>query len=147
VLSTNFSPTQGSQWKNARVNLTGFKGQKIFIRFRSENGNGNNLFMDNINIFTTNFVPTGLSDIELNQMNVYPNPSDGNYTLEFNSFGRKKVTYTIYNATGQIVKQKELIIDAGNTKMGLNISEQVSGVYMLEINDGKSNKKMKLTKY
>jgi hypothetical protein len=146
-MTTNFSPTLVSQWKNAKVNLTNYKGQKIFLRFRGMNSNGNNVFVDNINIYTKNYEPLSIDNYSLSDMIVYPNPSDGNYILEVNASESKKLQYAIYTATGQLVKRHSLQIEKGNTRIGLNISEQAGGVYHLEINDGMIQKNIKITKY
>jgi hypothetical protein len=111
------------------------------------NSNGNNVFVDNINIYTKNYEPLSIDNYSLSDMIVYPNPSDGNYILEVNASESKKLQYAIYTATGQLVKRHSLQIEKGNTRIGLNISEQAGGVYHLEINDGMIQKNIKITKY
>ncbi len=147
MMSTIFSPTLTSQWRNDRIDLTSYIGKKIFLRFRATNENGNNLFIDNINIQLKNAWPLGTSMFEDQLVSVYPNPSDGNYTLEFNSNSTKDVRYAIYNITGQKVKENRIPLSSGNTKVAINISSMASGMYMLELKDGNTVKKVKLIKY
>jgi PKD repeat protein len=52
-LNTAFSPTQASDWRREFVDLSGFAQSDIVIRFRSGNGYGNNLFINNVNILDT----------------------------------------------------------------------------------------------
>jgi hypothetical protein len=147
MMNTIFSPTLTTQWRNDRLDLTSYIGKKIFVRFRATNMQGNNLFIDNINLMLKNAWPLGTSNFNDELLTVYPNPSDGNYTLEFNANESKEIRYTIYNIAGQRIRQNRLSISAGKTKAALNISGMAGGMYMLELNDGNATKKIKLIKY
>ncbi len=147
MMSTIFSPTLTTQWRNDRIDLTSYIGKKIFVRFRATNMQGNNLFIDNINLMLKNAWPLGTSGFNDELLTVYPNPSDGNYTLEFNSNESKEVRYTIYNVAGQRIRQNRIALSTGKTKAALNLSNMASGMYMLELNDGSAKKKIKLIKY
>lgn len=85
-----------------------------------------------IHYYYTNF-RTGVSIEEKNDVLVYPNPSsDGMFTLLFNQ-EIKDVTVEVYNLLGQIVKQDTI---QNGTEYQLNLSEAVTGNYILKINDG-----------
>ena len=147
LMSTIFSPTLTSQWRNDRLDLTSYIGKKIFVRFRGYNNHGNSLFLDNINIMLKNAWPLGVSSFSDEMLTVYPNPSDGNYTLEFNATENKEVRYAIYSITGQKLRESRLPISSGKTKAALNISSMSAGVYFLELKDGNATQKIKLIKY
>ncbi|QQS28410.1 MAG: choice-of-anchor J domain-containing protein [Sphingobacteriales bacterium] len=49
-ISTSFSPTDCSQWRNEIVDLSAYVGNSVLLRFVGLNGYGNNLFVDNVNI-------------------------------------------------------------------------------------------------
>ncbi|MBK7762259.1 MAG: S8 family serine peptidase [Bacteroidetes bacterium] len=147
LLGTIFSPTLVSQWRNDKIDLTAYQGKKIFVRFKARNGQGNNLFVDNINLMLKDAWPLGVTNIGNDNVQVYPNPSDGNYTLELNAYDNKIMKYAIYNVAGQKLKEVRIPISAGKTRVALNISNYPSGIYMLELNDGQESKKVKLTKY
>ena len=67
-----FTPTAANQWRKERVSLDAYLGQTIKVRFVTINANGNNLWIDNINIydaptpieFTTEFVSTATTITE-----------------------------------------------------------------------------------
>lgn len=60
------------------------------------------MYVDNVNIIMKNLTPLGFGTFENNNgVNVYPNPSDGNYVLEINSNKDEMLTYTIYSVAGQ----------------------------------------------
>ena len=50
----SFSPVTPSQWNTEVISLNQFIGQSIQIAFEATNANGNNLFLDNVTIFTGN---------------------------------------------------------------------------------------------
>lgn len=147
LLGTIFSPTLSTQWRNDRLDLTAYKGKKIFVRFRGTNMQGNNLFVDNINIQLKNAWPLGITGIGNELISVYPNPSDGHYILEFNSSEAKDVRYRVFNLAGQRIKESKVNLTAGTTKVALNLSNMPSGIYMLELQDGNTSKKVKLVRY
>ncbi len=88
-------------------------------------------------------VQNGLSGINepnnLNSINVYPNPSEGLFEIDFGKITGNK-TITIYNLTG---KQ----IFTSNTKndfLELSLIEKSKGVYFLNIQTEQGNKNTKL---
>lgn len=145
-MGTIFSPTLSTQWRNDRLDLTSYIGKKIFVRFRGTNMNGNNLFVDNINIQLKDAWPLGLPGMGAENLNVYPNPSDGNYVLEFNSSESKEVRYRVFNITGQRIRESRVNLTSGKTKVALNLSNMPSGIYMLELMDGQKSQKIKLVR-
>lgn len=105
MMNTIFSPIAVSQWRNESVDLSMYKGQKIFVRFRGTNRNGNNVYIDNVNLMLKNVTPLTLGNgLDDQSLAVYPNPSEGNYVLDFNvseqkndllcciQYGRTKIT-------------------------------------------------------
>jgi hypothetical protein len=147
MMNTMFSPTQASQWRTDRVDLTAYKTKKVFIRFRGSNNKGNNLYLDNINVQTKNAWPLGVNDLNGDHALIYPNPSDGHFTLEFYADTQKKVTYSVMNAAGQEIRRFQTNLYSGATRIQVNISDLASGVYFLRITDGVHTQHAKLNKY
>lgn len=147
MMNTMFSPTLASQWRTDRVDLTAYKTKKVFIRFRGSNNKGNNLYLDNINVQTKNAWPLGMNDLNGDHALIYPNPSDGHFTLEFYADSQKKVSYSVMNAAGQEIRRFQTQLFAGATRTQLNISDLPSGVYFLRITDGVRTQHAKLNKY
>jgi hypothetical protein len=147
MMNTMFSPTLASQWRTDRVDLTAYKTKKVFIRFRGSNNKGNNLYLDNVNVQTKNAWPLGLNDLNGDHALIYPNPSDGHFTLEFYADSQKKVSYSVMNAAGQEIRRFQTNLYTGATSIQLNISDLASGVYFLRITDGTRTQHAKLNKY
>ena len=70
-----------------------------------------------------------------NTLSIYPNPASENITINFSSTS-KHISIKIYDATGRLVKNIENVKSGENT---INISELESGLYLINVNDGKSS--------
>ena len=73
AMNSLFTPHDSSEWESVIISLSQFIGQKVLITFRGINAYGNNLYVDNINIFNSNL---GLNENSLvnNDFKIYPNP-------------------------------------------------------------------------
>ena len=68
-------------------------------------------------------------------VSIYPNPASEFINVNFKS-SSKNVSVKIYDATGRLVKN---IDNAKTGESSINISELESGLYMMNVNDGKSS--------
>ena len=79
---------------------------------------------------TVNFV--GLENDIINEIQIFPNPSYENITLNTNSQINNLTTINIFNITGELVLSQNIEIKNGNFE-NINVSSLMSGVYFLEI--------------
>jgi len=79
------------------------------------------------------------SEISLNDYLIYPNPTSGTFTLEFNSASENPVTIKLFNLVGQEILTNNFSASSGINKISLDISNLSQGIYMLEINTGTDN--------
>ncbi|MBL7767187.1 MAG: S8 family serine peptidase [Chitinophagaceae bacterium] len=147
MMTNIFSPTTTSHWRNDQVDISAWKGKKVFLRFKATNNSGNNLYLDNVNLVFKNATPLGFNQFGEHSVQVYPNPSDGHYIMEIRSETSAQVLFTVYSTSGQRVKTGGLQINPGTTQAALNLSELSTGMYILELNDGAATRKIKLNKY
>ena len=126
--------------------MTAFKGEKVIIQFEGANDRGNNLFLDNINIQLKNATSLSTRNYEDEKYKIYPNPSNGNYILSINSLTNHNVQYSIQTITGKILKRQQFNVSPGELLTAINIQEFANGVYVLQLNDGKNIKNIKLLK-
>lgn len=64
---------------------------------------------------------------------IYPNPSDGLFTLSFQLGSQEKLGARIYDTRGRLVKQYDLISTGFPQKLSIDLREASSGVYLLEV--------------
>jgi len=84
-----------------------------------------------------------LSEDELGEFSVYPNPTTGNGFIEFASPGNYQVQ--VLSMVGDLVHEASLAVN-GNERMELSLGHLPSGVYLINISsDGTATKTVKLT--
>lgn len=108
-----------------------------------ENGESQNLYIDNINISGT----VGIHEFENSLgLSIYPNPTSSSSTIEFTSPKNSKVNIVVYDVTGRVIEESNLNVNAGvNSKYLVNSSNRLkSGIYFvtLVIDNNKITKKL-----
>ena len=80
-------------------------------------------------------------------LTIYPNPNNGNFTIDFSSKGNFPITISLFDVTGKIVYQQTVL---HNDKSLISINEEVlaSGLYNIQISSANDvwNKKVLITK-
>ncbi|MBK6274444.1 MAG: T9SS type A sorting domain-containing protein [Saprospirales bacterium] len=80
-------------------------------------------------------------------LSIYPNPNNGNFTIDFSSKGNYPITISLFDVTGKIVYQQTIL---HNDKSLISINEEIlaSGLYNIQISSANDvwNKKVLITK-
>lgn len=90
---------------------------------------------------TPSAVPFGesISESELDLIAVYPNPSNGIFTIDISVVGKMEIC--VYNSIGEQIIQKSL-----NSNTNLDLSRFSDGIYFLHLSNEKNTKTIKLIK-
>ncbi len=91
---------------------------------------------DSVNVFENETFTLSVSDLELSNLVVYPNPTEG--TLHFKGLSAA-TTISIFNSLGKLVKTQEIQLHEP-----LDISDIENGIYLIRFND--TDMKMKFIK-
>jgi hypothetical protein len=70
-----------------------------------------------------------------NNLFVFPNPTNGELTVQFYSPSKSEVTLELFNVSGQIIYKKEKENKSGNFKEKISLSTISDGIYYLRITD------------
>jgi hypothetical protein len=134
-LETPFAPAD-TNWRNETVSLDSFVGNPgVWIKFRNISNYENNLYIDNIRIGTITAVEDALP---VNAMRVYPNPSNGIFSVQLNLPETNHARLSVFNAVGQEVMIRDLT-PSMNGKISLDLSTHAAGVYYIRLDlDGRS---------
>jgi PKD repeat protein len=131
-----FTPTLTSQWRPDSVILTSYAAVKnVRIKFQFTNADGNNIYIDDINI--TGSTLTGIDNPLANTINfnVYPNPVQDRSVVDFNLVDKAKVSVNIYDIlgkeVGKLVDRQQL--SAGEHKYPFNTTGMNSGIYFVKL--------------
>lgn len=74
---------------------------------------------------------------EQEEVLIYPNPTEGEFTVSWKNRYDHRLLITIYNITGQIVKEVQTDPDMNEIKFNLKGTSE--GIYLLEIQDRKND--------
>jgi len=150
VIATSYVPDTSTpgDWRTEQITLPGFNKSNVLVKFVTTSDNGNNLYLDNINLSQSN--PTGIKKIADSQMNVsiYPNPTNGITNINITAKKASDATVSVMNMLGQVVTVKQVSLTLGANSVQLDMKEYATGVYNVTINtaNGSVVKKLNVTK-
>jgi hypothetical protein len=131
--SAAWTPVVASEWTRQYVNLNSLLGQsQVRVAWVATNQNGNNLYLDNIEFFTSDDVnPPLVSE----PYQIYGTSSAFNdYAITFNLQQRQQeVLVALYNLQGQRVSEHRFN-NVLNQTFPLDLSESASGLYIVRVN-------------
>lgn len=134
ISNTNWVPTLPSDWRKQYINLNDYAGQEqVRFAFVVTNGNGNNLYLDNIDFYTSSSANPIVPD-EL--YSIYGGLGSG-VKVTFNLDARADVRLAIYNSVGQIVSTFNYS-DVLNQTYPIELGERSQGVYIVQVQIGNS---------
>ncbi len=128
--TSSFTPTS-SQWRSDTVSLAAYTGQpEVLFMFMTTVNDGNNIYIDDIQIPS---IPTAVtSNPVTEEIKVYPNPGNGNFTVELASLPNPEAAIDVYNMFGQkIITGYKANFSSG--KLNLDFNELSTGNYFMEI--------------
>ncbi len=127
-ITTAFVPT-AAQWKTETTSMSAYAGMPdVMLMFVTTSNWGNHIYMDNINLSN----PLGIKEIEnIINIEVYPNPSDGEVLVNANSGGGIK-EILVSNIIGQQIMNVDFK-NSTETNWKLNFSSCVNGTYIIKV--------------
>jgi hypothetical protein len=136
--SFDFVPEYFTHWRNDTINLSSFSNEDVLVKFETTNRAGNNLYLDNIKIFEGLNAPTLITNTNLLEFEIYPNPTGSNINLLFKSYNSNHSFANIYNPLGEVMLSSKL--DGYKTLLP---TEKLSpGIYIIQLfQSGKSSTK------
>ncbi|MCK5101264.1 MAG: choice-of-anchor J domain-containing protein [Cyclobacteriaceae bacterium] len=125
-----WEPTNQKDWLTHSIDLNEYAGkQNIRLAFLSVNDFGNNLYLDDIEIFATD--EDKVVKTAQNSFTLYPNPTDdGLFKLSFNTSERQNVVIYIYDQMGRILMMDEYPNTLNQTYY-YDLTGYRSGVYFI----------------
>lgn len=151
VQSAAFYPTP-SQFKTYTVTsnplFNPFKSQsnvrlRFYFKETATTGNGNNIFLDDINFNA----PTGVNELTQSiGLSLFPNPTEGSASLEFILSDKAQIRYGVMDVTGREVEEtRSYDLAPGHHSFNVNASQQLkAGIYFvtLEMNGQRMSRKL-----
>jgi len=123
------------EWQTEKVSLSTLAGEKniqIKLEFIGENGNW--LYIDNFIVCKE--AELALTETILKDLNIYPNPSKGDVTIEFELYKEATVGFAVSNIFGATVAKEEIKLNPKNNRIQLkNLYPNIkAGIYFIQLN-------------
>jgi hypothetical protein len=90
----------------------------------------------------------GLDENSMIQASIYPNPSEGNFTISMSSLRKAEAIVSVRNMMGELVYAESIDLDSRRIDKTLNLNHLSSGNYILSVesNDGLTIKRIIIQK-
>ncbi|MGZ5304401.1 MAG: M43 family zinc metalloprotease [Bacteroidia bacterium] len=148
ALKTNDFVPEENEWRAEEVDLTTYKNTKnLMIRFVLKNRNGNNMYVDNINIggiATSINEPKHFSGNAY--MEIYPNPTASDFSLRTGSF-ENNASLEVFDASGKQLTMLSGINISSDEPLQLNktmLNIHAGGVYYIKLHTANASYVQKL---
>ena len=137
VASTSWAPSGTADWVTVHMtNVTAnYFTDNFRMRFRFEGEGGNNFFLDDINLYSggpsNDLVLASVEQTAFEQLNLYPNPTDGDLHVTFQTNVSGNAQLHITDITGKKVNSYPLHIQTGSNLVITNTTGLASGTYLM----------------
>jgi len=98
------------------------------------NGNGGALNNWSLNICSIS-APLSNPEFEFADIEVYPNPNKGNFTIELNATNSNNIQVDVFDMRGRQIYNRNFI-NKGSFNQNINLDKAQSGIYLVSITDG-----------
>ncbi len=132
--NSSFVPSSSSQWGEEvlLVNDPAFMTSSFRVKFELQSKGGNNLYLDDINIWTGDETLVGVSEQDVfNGLVVYPNPAQDELFIDFNLRDAGHVRIELIDLGGRLCLAEERQAQPG--EMRFRIPGQTAGMYLLRL--------------
>lgn len=142
--TSTWTPT-ATDWVTVHVQMnntsfTDFFTSNFRYKFNFESDGGNNIYIDDINIY--NGAPSeeivtagaGLSDNELlNDITLFPNPSSDELNVQFGVSANQTVELFITDITGKVIQSQVVYATTGTNLVLIDATTMANGLYFVNL--------------
>lgn len=138
---SSWTPQQ-SDWVTVHmINVTsGYFTENFRMRFRFEGENGNNFYLDDINLYKgdpSDELILGLTDGQgFADFSVYPNPTEGDVHISFSATEAGLTRIDVLDVSGKTVRSEMIHSVQGNNLVMMEAGELANGLYTIRLNTG-----------
>jgi subtilisin-like proprotein convertase family protein len=132
-----------------KESLAAFNGQDPSntwtLRFR-DNGSGDTgtLNSASISICTKTFTSLGINDLSLSNFIIYPNPSKGQFNIQFSSESESDVKILVHDLLGRKIFENKYKKNSPAFNQNIHLKNIISGFYLLTVIDGERKEERKI---
>jgi len=137
--SASWKPTQQADWVTVHmINVTNqYFSPNFKMKFRFESDGGNNIYLDDINLYSgspSDNIVLGVNDMnDIKNVELYPNPTEGDVHIKFNTNLAEKMIVTITDVTGKVISTSQIASKEGNNLIIVPTDGMSSGTYFVKL--------------
>lgn len=136
-----WTPTSADWTTVHMTNVTSqYWSENFRYKFRFDATGGNNVYLDDINIYAgapSNVNVLGIEEqISVEGLSVFPNPTEGELNVTFNVVSPKAMSFSVTDLLGKVIQTKNIQAATGANAVILSTEGVASGMYLLQIGDG-----------
>ena len=142
VVPSPWIPATPEDWTTVHMtNVTSeYWVDNFRYKFKFDGNGGNNLYLDNINIYAgspSDNVVSGIDEtLQMNGVNLYPNPADEEVTLSFSSINTQAITVAIQDVFGKTIQSHNILAQNGSNLVFLDTQKLAAGTYFVSLING-----------
>lgn len=144
--TSSWTPSTETDWTTVHMTnvTTEYWNDNFRYKFKFEGENGNNIFIDDINMYSgspSDNIVLGLTDLgDIEQLNVFPNPTEGELNLQFSLNAAQFVKIQLQDICGKIVQDHTINAAIGSNLVMMDTQTLAAGSYFLAIQAGETQK-------
>jgi PKD repeat protein len=137
--TTSWKPSSQTDWVTVHMtNVTSnYFTDKFRVLFRFEGEGGNNIYLDDINLYNgspSNEVVTGIAEhASISHLEMFPNPADDELNVSFDLPNTDDLTISMVDLSGKIIQKHLVKAKEGKNLIMMNTQELAAGMYQLRI--------------
>lgn len=142
-----WTPTSQTNWETVHMtNITsGYWTDEFRCRFEFDSDGGNNIYLDDINIYAgtpSDVIVVGIeeNEFDIEGLSVYPNPTDEDLNIRFSLKSAEQAGLIVQDVTGKIAQSAIVNGTEGSNLVMMDTSALASGMYFLKIQIAGSQK-------
>lgn len=137
-LATSWVPSSQDDWKTWHVtNInSNFFVDNLMFKFEFKGGGGNNIYLDDINIYEGTNDPMSLDNLSIEQVTnvvLYPNPADAEMAVELSLSSPTNLNVRIVDLSGKEIEAHRIQGQTGQNVVLLDVAHLAQGMYLVEI--------------
>lgn len=156
ITATSAWTPSAADWVTVHVTSSAFTNAYMNSSFRYkftfESDGGNNIYIDDINIYegsaSDELVLVGLSENQndINQLELFPNPSSEDVTIRFTTATNQEVDLLITDITGKVIANSKLNAITGENMILLDATTYSKGLYLVTLKSQGTQKSLQFIK-
>ncbi|MDG1330865.1 MAG: M43 family zinc metalloprotease [Crocinitomicaceae bacterium] len=142
-----WTPTSQADWTTVHMtNITSaYWTDQMRARFEFKSDGGNNIYLDDINIYAGAPSDVIVADVaengfDIEALSVFPNPTEEDLNIRFTLKSADQANLIVQDVTGKITQSATINATEGSNLVLMNTADLASGMYFLNVQIGGSQK-------